>query len=321
MAADITAFVQNGNLFINEAAGHVGAAQAVQVAQLSNGNIRVTGITSPDNPAGSKVNGVSSVEFARPHNIEVNLGGGADTVQFVGSSGGEAILSVLINVADPNSGAGDRDTVNIVNFDREVTWFNIATGAGQDAISMRNVRGMDFLTIDAGAGLDTIDLGPTSGGVGGVSITKDLQIFADSFTDSDLASGDDRVRLQDVSTGRDLIVNLRSGNDTLDMTNVLARRHMSLHGERGNDTMNLTQVTVWESLFALMGDDSDTLNLFGVKARNLTANGGSGYDRLVKYNDPGHETVSQTGWEEINGQALVFAHALPPLNGGVFTRP
>jgi hypothetical protein len=318
MAADISAFVQNGTLFINEAAGNIGAAQAVQVAQLPNGNIRVTGITSPVNPAGSKVNGVSFVEFARPLNIQVNFGGGQDTVQLLGVGGGFTMQKIVIDTAGP-AGSSDNDLVNVVNFGstnfNAVNSLEVRTGAGQDIVRMQNVNSIGFLTIDAGAGADTVDLGPISGGVGGVSVSSDINVFADSFSDTDLAQGGDTVRMMDVSAGRDVIVNLRGGADTLEMTNVLARRHMSLHGEKGNDTMTLTQVTVFESLFALMGDDNDALNLIGVKARNLTADGGNGFDRLVKYNDPGHEFEQLTGWEEINGRLTLLGRVQFPING------
>ncbi|HYO24363.1 MAG TPA: hypothetical protein VEQ85_05380, partial [Lacipirellulaceae bacterium] len=77
MGGDPQAVVSQGTLFINEAPGHEGGAQNVAVSQLEGGKIRLTGLTSPVNVAGSLINnGLDRVEFKGVNNIVVNLGGG-----------------------------------------------------------------------------------------------------------------------------------------------------------------------------------------------------------------------------------------------------
>jgi hypothetical protein len=46
MAGDVTAYVQYGNLYINEAAKQVGMDNAIQITRLDNGQIRVAGTTA-----------------------------------------------------------------------------------------------------------------------------------------------------------------------------------------------------------------------------------------------------------------------------------
>ena len=88
MAGDVAAYVQNGNLYINEAANQVGLANGVRVAQLTNGQIQVIGTESNDGTTGvSRVNGVAAQNFTVPGSLFVNLGGGNDRIQLGFSDG------------------------------------------------------------------------------------------------------------------------------------------------------------------------------------------------------------------------------------------
>src|SRR6188472_3066862 len=67
MAGDISAYVQNGNLYINEAKNSIGKDQGVLVTQLANGNIRLQGQDATNSGlTPSKINGAKYADFNIP---------------------------------------------------------------------------------------------------------------------------------------------------------------------------------------------------------------------------------------------------------------
>jgi hypothetical protein len=102
MAGDVAAYVQNGNLYINEAAGQYSGDNGVRVYQLSNGMIRVEGAEANDGTANkSLVNGAAHQDFMIPGGLFVNLGGGHDRLHlgFDGAASAPIFASMSINMA------------------------------------------------------------------------------------------------------------------------------------------------------------------------------------------------------------------------------
>src|SRR5438309_1284781 len=81
MAGDVTAMVQNGNLFLNEAMGQAGLDNSVQISQIDNNKIRVEGGLTGDGLM-SKVNGAAFQDFDVTGGLFVKFGAGNDTVNF-----------------------------------------------------------------------------------------------------------------------------------------------------------------------------------------------------------------------------------------------
>ncbi len=135
MAGDVTAYVQNGTLYVKEASGHVGAAQAVQVSELNNGSIRVQGAFSSTGGAKTKVNGKDFVDFpiAVWKDISINLGGGSDQLTVHDISG----FSLFVDVAGPGGNDNDTVTMNRVFTRGRVS---ITMGDGVDNLVLQTVQ-------------------------------------------------------------------------------------------------------------------------------------------------------------------------------------
>ncbi|HEY2839719.1 MAG TPA: hypothetical protein VGJ26_11240, partial [Pirellulales bacterium] len=87
-AGDVAAAVVNGNLYLTEAAGQVGQDNAVQISQLANGKIRITGTGTLTDGSMSHVNGAASQDFTVPGSLFVNFGAGNDLVVIGSEVGG-----------------------------------------------------------------------------------------------------------------------------------------------------------------------------------------------------------------------------------------
>ena len=102
-AGDVTAIVQNGNLFLTEAAGQAGKDNSVIVSELSNGMVRVAGNATSDGTV-SKVDGAASQDFRVTGSLNVNFGAGNDMV-VLGGEGVPAMsptfTAVSIDVSAP----------------------------------------------------------------------------------------------------------------------------------------------------------------------------------------------------------------------------
>ncbi len=102
----------------------------------------------------------------------------------------------------------------------------------------------------------------------------------------------------------DVGVNLRTGNDRLEMTDVDAR-FVTFHGEKGIDTAVLVEVDARETIFALMGDGDDLLDMAACRPHKLVADGGAGlYDRLVTF-DMVNVPTTRIGFEVVNGKPVL----------------
>jgi hypothetical protein len=214
MAGDVAAFVMDGNLFITETTGQTGLDNGVRVSQLAGGMIRVEGVQA-NNADGttSLVNGQAFQDFMIPGDLVVKLGAGNDRLHlgFDGGVGAPSFNNININMAAPEpvltqryaSLMLDPSIFNAPDDDQVFGWgfstrgsVNIATGAGGDWVFMGRSfigdgLGVDKLTINTGAGADSVSMKGTNV-LGGVYITtyKNVaendgdQVWFDSVFDS-----------------------------------------------------------------------------------------------------------------------------------------
>src|SRR5438046_7756011 len=85
MAGNLTANLVGGTLLINEGQFSTGANQAVQVAELPDHRIQVTGLVPPGGGA-TFINGANSVVFSHPTDIVIGTGAGDDVVNVIGTN-------------------------------------------------------------------------------------------------------------------------------------------------------------------------------------------------------------------------------------------
>lgn len=208
MAADITAVLQNGNLYINEAKGSVGKDQGVSVSQLANGNIRVQGLDAAGTGVVSKVNGKAFVDFAIPlvsktgstRSLFANLGAGNDLIRFDTTAGVvPSFQNVTLNLGTTKGADNDNVMVWALNTRGSIT---VDTGIGNDWVFMSNVDSWGTqLKINTGAGADTVTIKNDSHLRGSV----DIQTY------SALSEIDNDVVYFDTNTVVDGSVNVRTG--------------------------------------------------------------------------------------------------------------
>jgi hypothetical protein len=186
-AGDVAAYLQNGNLILNEAAGQLGGDNGVQVSQLANGNIRVEGISAAGGAA-SLINGQASQEFTVTGGLYVNFGAGKDKVQFAPNVLGETVnLGELYIDVGAASAAGDedKDFVSLTNFKTRGS-LTVLTGASGDQVYISQFTigdgvGADQAVVRTGAGGDTF-MFKSKGDVHG---SVDVQMF-DSLAEVDI---------------------------------------------------------------------------------------------------------------------------------------
>ena len=320
MAGDVTAFVSNGNLFLNEAAGQAGLDNAVSIMRLSDSKVRVTGMPTLTDGTISKINGKSfqdfnvGIPFINPNgSLFVNFGGGSDVVVTAPVGGQLKFNQINIDVAAPPIVATrttsviptftrpDNDTVFLERFQTRGN-VSIKTGDGADSVTVLNGLIGNIgatpknLSINTGAGADFVRVRSTVENTL-ITGTLDVQTFS-SLTEVDR----DDVLFEKIGVQGDAHVRTGGGIDTITMTNVGVSHNLDFDAGSGGDTATLDGVSAVDSLMAHLGEGDDTLNTKNLFTKNLTLAGDGGFDRLVKQADPfftGKRT--QSGWELING--------------------
>src|SRR5947209_9482425 len=180
MAADVSAYVLNGALFVGESAGAPGGQNGVQVAQVAPGVLRVTGLQTDDGGT-SRVNGHASQDFAGVTSLFVNLGGGNDRVVVGSNSSTTALGDVFVNTDGShvfNAYGSDYDHVIVQHLATTGT-VDIRTGPGNDSVTVGDstigTGDLDSLTIHTGGGSDTVLLGD-------VNVAGNLAVFTSDAT-------------------------------------------------------------------------------------------------------------------------------------------
>ncbi|MBA3481803.1 MAG: hypothetical protein H0T51_08315, partial [Pirellulales bacterium] len=298
-----------------------GGQDSVNIHDAKFGNVKVfTGDTF-----GNGANDADVVRLQRVRTsgaVTVNTGAGADIVGVYSSTIGDPTGADDLSITAGFAGLPGESDADAVFIQSSAVFGNttVNTGASADYVSVQNSNfgdsEFDAVVIDAGAGSDTVELGvPNRQGQisGPVQLAGSLSVLADSFANSDAESGNDVVRMHSVFADFDIGANLRSGNDRLELTNVHGR-FLTFHGEKGNDTMIMVEAEARETLFALMGENDDLLDMTGVGAKRLEADGGAGFDRLEKHLMQFIPAVNELNWEQINGKPVRSKQSSLPLS-------
>ena len=282
--------------------------RATGIANLSFGGIKI----DTSDPASSPNDEDVVVAKNWLATLDVTTGSGRDVVQVLNSSlGGD--LNIRAGIDSPGI-LQDRDEV-LVQGTRIGRNLSVTTGASDDLVTLKSVDAPNgnqgaggHISVNTGEGADTIKLGSNLLGTGPADLTPvtaagTIHIIAGTDAQNDA----DIVQMQDVFADYHMVVELGAGNDVFDMAHATARGFISLAGQKGNDTMRLTEIESFDSVFAGMGEGSDTLTITNVKAPKVTLNGGDGdgYDKLFLSQSPNIGTLVRSAFEEINGQKLI----------------
>jgi hypothetical protein len=313
MAGDVAAYVQNGTLYLNEAAAQAGRDNAVMVSHLANGKVRVEGITAADG-AKSRINGAAFKDFTVANSVFVSFGGGNDTVFLVESSD-KSFKDVNIDLSGPgitnapaaktSKPAGgtvvnpsDNDYVALLNANVQGS-LHIQTGLGADQVQVLGGKfghgpGQDKrFNVNTGAGADQVE----------VSDIDALWLSGFDVQTYSLAneSDADSVTLRNVNTFSHIGVRLGGGNDGFNLTNVNSYGSIGIDAGAGSDNGVLDHVYAGYEVMARLGEGQDSLRLDNVSAYKLSLLGDGGHDRLTKTDAVSYTILELTSWEYING--------------------
>ena len=165
MAGDVTAVLQNGNLYLTEAKGQIGRDNGILVSELTNGKIHIQGTSVTG--AASKINGHAAQDFLVTGSLFVNFGAGNDRVEFSAIGPVISLQSIDLNLGPPTvkAGVSDNDSVSLANF-KTAAGLSISTGAGNDTVTVTggvigNYASSDQLWIRTGAGADYVSIQST----------------------------------------------------------------------------------------------------------------------------------------------------------------
>jgi hypothetical protein len=333
-AGDITAVLQNGSLFLTEAAGQAGKNNAVTISELSNGMVRVAGNAIADGTV-SKVNGLAYQDFRVAGSLNVNLGAGNDLL-VIGGEGDPAatptFTSVNIDVSAPQpvnlpaTGATaatkgttamvvapptvpalpDDDNVNIWGINVTGS-MSITTGVGSDNVFVSGANvgtsGSGNLSINTGIGADTVE---STGQIAG-TITVQM---------NGLPTDVDHVTFNGVYAQGNVQIITGAGNDFVNVLTTSTNATVIIQTGAGNDTVALLNIHAVDKLMASLGDGNDSLSVDYVYSNRFDFEGGAGTNSLTITKNlegatmPGAYTLSEIGWTYINGR-----YYPPPTSG------
>jgi hypothetical protein len=298
MAGNILAYMNAaGDLNLLESTATIGQGQAVQVSQLSNGKVRVQGLSSQDGGI-SQVNGAAYKDFTVPGNVNINLAGGRDTV-LVGRNA-TTLNNLNINTASP-SGVNDNDAIYLENLNTR-GHLTVTSGAGADFIQSLGTRvgdnyGIDNFAIHSGAGADYINVVNGYGRFTEVNGTMAVNTY-DSLSELDA----DKLYMSGVYARGNVQAFMGSGDDELTGIDLYAGNDVFFATDGGNDKMTMNSVRAYDDIWMLLGEGNDSLNMQYSVADVLTVDGGGGYDSLTTSVPGPVNQLTRTGWEVINGR-------------------
>ena len=332
-AGDIAANLVNGNLFLTEAAGQGGKDNSVDISQLSNGMVRVTGNATVDGSF-SKVNGSTYQDFKVTGSLNVEFGAGNDLVVLAGKGLPPSFTTVNIDLSAPVIGNAPSSTVAattvatkatvvtppanpanpvVSDNDQVICWgvnvagsMTINTGIGNDyvyvAAANLGAAGTGDLSINTGIGSDAVDIENLTGLVPG-AITVQM---------NGLASDVDRVVVNGVYASGNIQVDTGAGNDFVNVQLTSSSATVDINTGAGNDSVTLENVHAVDQLMAQLGDGNDILNVDSIYSSRFDLDGGSGTNSLTTKNlgsavTNGTYVLDEVGWTYINGR-LVLGH-------------
>jgi hypothetical protein len=292
-ATDVVAYMQNGNLYINESSSAVNSDNGVRIARLDNGMIRVMGDFA-NNETGpmSKINGYAYQDFQTSGAMQmfVNLKGGNDRLHlgFDGGAGAPIFAAMNINMAAPDQSIAARTTgdvsatvFNVPDADQVFMWtgqsrntVTINTGKGNDWVFVGKATigdglGTDNLVINTGAGADQVTM---MGAM--VRGNLDIQTYsALSETDADVVYFDASLGTTTTFVSGNVNVRTGGGNDMIFSTDpgdadysvwwlgVKSLGSMSFDTGAGDDLAYLRNIRVGGNFSMFAGAGADTLDM------------------------------------------------------------
>lgn len=283
MAGDMTAVVQNGTLFINEAPNSIGGAQELEIVQVAGNKVRL-------NPTqGTLINGKSSLLFESINslNVDAKLGGGKDVVHIIGQPGNTFVGAIKIDTSDPAFSPNDEDVVTARNL--TVSQLDITTGSGHDVVEVvnTNVNGpLGRGNLNIRAGINTP----------GVFSDQDVVTVAQTHVQHDMSlltgASNDRVILKNVDVGLladDLLwVDLGAQDDVLEIGSglndftLVSGKNLRVDARDGNDRVVMADVFFSDGIAVQLGAGNDVLNMRNVQSRtNMALRGQEGNDTMI----------------------------------------
>jgi hypothetical protein len=272
MAGDVTASVVNGNLILNEAAGHVGESNQVLISQMGRDKVRVTGLGSRSiGSTSSLINGKAWQDFTVPGNLTVNFGGGNDLVNF-DASAPPHFQDVTLNMAAVSSQVPitkGNDSVMIWNAVIRGS-LTVNTGVGDDWVYIENASIGGGATINTGAGSDEVDLMGAH-----ISHNLDIQTYGaltendadvvnfDSNSDSTqpaIVDGNVNVRMGGGDDGF-YVTNPNFADANVDWLGLQTNGSMTVDTGAGNDTAYLRNLRIAGNFSINTGAGADTLDM------------------------------------------------------------
>jgi hypothetical protein len=316
MAGDVAAFLQDGNLFLNETAGQAGQANYVSITKLEGGQIRVKGLMKPDGTQ-TLVNNAAQQDFWVGGNLNVNFGGGSDRVVIdlpTAPTSGSWIKDINVNVAGPATQPANAPyayyrwsselpvyTFETPDDDHVAIWkgringsVNVQTGRGADYALVQNIAAQN-VNVNTGSGGDEVKLNILPMGLNSIEI----QTYA-SLAETDR----DVVTVQHATMHGGMNVRLGGGNDEFYINNILSFwGSVGVDAGAGDDYGVMAGIQARDEILARLGDGNDYLSTDNMRAFGVSLLGDAGgNDRLYKTaNVTAASTFTQTGWEYVNG--------------------
>ncbi len=243
--------------------------------------------------------------------IELGTIGGADTIT-VGDLTGSGVKQVAINLAGLD-GAGDGAVDNVIASatagDDHVSFSTsgslITVNGLPEQLTVDHAEAADVLTIQAGAGNDTIDASALSnvtlmfnGGAGNDTLAfngsnADDVIALSTFNGALVATHGASAVTVELADVENIAISGGDGNDIITAVNVLTSAHLTLDGGAGNDTItggagadtliggsgNDTVIGGQGNDVATLGNGDDTF-IWNPGDGSDVVDGGSGFDTL-----------------------------------------
>jgi hypothetical protein len=282
----------NGALhLINGVTGEMRVNTAGGDDRIRLSNIYLAGDLVIDTGAGSDTIDLGVLTFSvvsTAQDLMINLGEESDTLvgarifvhgnQFVDAGAGNDQVTLAGTVEPFTLGTSSAGATTIQG------------GEGDDVVKLVYSFIVAGLTVDGGAGVDSIQMigsavsGPVTlnGGDHGDLIALDTNYFVSSVS-LDGAAGDDRLLYANNIALAAAHLNSGAGNDAIEVRNV-TQRELRIAADAGSDRIDIHS-SLLENLFADLGDGDDRITLFGNLAHGaVELHGGLGLaDHLLDF--------------------------------------
>jgi VCBS repeat-containing protein len=262
LTGNVQAFVTGGTLRVNgdSADNQILISQVgPQIFQISSrdGTTTINGQTAPQT-------------FSRAKNdMQINMGAGNDVVEIAGVAGAPLTVKQRLSVV---------------------------TGPGDDQVLVSNVRALR-LTIDTGAGNDTLNIG-SGGATAGVNVTKEAVIA--------MGAGNDNAVIANSQFRKTLVLDMGAGTDNATMTSTSVTKKSTLNGGAGIDTLNRQGVS---GKLSIVSFENNNTTVSTPTAANDTASVAPGHNTVINV------ATNDTPLAQLDLNSIVITQQ--PTNGTV----